>query len=520
MTPEKDEPVNPKLPINLDDLLLQRTVEGERVEYKAGWNPVRVLHTLCAFANDFHNLGGGYIVIGVGEENGRPVMPPRGLAPESLDEIQKQLLHLGHQAIQPAYHPVTATYSVEGQTILVIWAPGGETRPYKARVDLGKTSREWAYFIRKTASTVRAKGADERELLGLAATVPFDDRFNQQASLDDLLRRLIGEFLDEVGSDLAEQAPTLPLEILGRQLQVIGGPSEAPFPKNVGLLFFNETPHHFFPATQIDVVYFPEGPGGDRFEEKIFQGPLARITREAIGFIQSNYLKETVVKHSDRPEAERFWNFPQAAIEEAIVNAVYHRSYEIREPVEVRITPEDLVVLSFPGPDRSIRMEDLRSGRAVNRRYRNRRIGEFLKELDLAEGRSTGIPKILRVMKANGSPTPELESDDDRTFFLIRLPVHPAAKLEANSSGTVQEAVHDTVQDESKIARLLSVIDGEMAREEIQAALRLSNRAHLATTYLKPALVAGLVEMTLPEKPTSRLQKYRLTSSGVERLAS
>ena len=183
----------------------------------------------------------------------------------------------------------------------------------------------------------------------------------------------------------------------------------------------------FFSATQIDVVWFPEGAGGDRFEEKIFQGPLARITRDAIDFIQRNYLKETVIKHPDRPEAERFWNFPHAAIEEAVVNAVYHRSYEIREPVEVRITAEDLVVLSFPGPDRSIRMTDLRIGKAISRRYRNRRIGEFLKELDLTEGRSTGIPKILRVMKTNGSPAPVFESDKDRTSFVIRLPVHERA---------------------------------------------------------------------------------------------
>jgi ATP-dependent DNA helicase RecG len=53
-----------KLPINLADLLRQRTVEGVRIEYKAGWNPESVLHTLCAFANDFYNLGGGYLVIG------------------------------------------------------------------------------------------------------------------------------------------------------------------------------------------------------------------------------------------------------------------------------------------------------------------------------------------------------------------------------------------------------------------------------------------------------------------------
>ena len=53
-----------KLPINLNDLLRQRTVEGERIEYKTGWNPDAIIRTLCAYANDFENLGGGYVVIG------------------------------------------------------------------------------------------------------------------------------------------------------------------------------------------------------------------------------------------------------------------------------------------------------------------------------------------------------------------------------------------------------------------------------------------------------------------------
>ncbi|WP_370637443.1 ATP-binding protein [Cupriavidus sp. AU9028] len=92
----------------------------------------------------------------------------------------------------------------------------------------------------------------------------------------------------------------------------------------------------------------------------------------------------------------------------------------------VRISNDELTV-SFPGPDRSIRMEDLKVGRAVSRRYRNRRIGEFLKELDMTEGRSTGIPKILKEMAANGSPAPLFETDDDRRSFVIRLPRHPLA---------------------------------------------------------------------------------------------
>jgi ATP-dependent DNA helicase RecG len=58
-----------KLPINLEDLLRQRTVEGDRIEYKAGWNPDPIIRTLCAFANDFENLGGGYVVIAMASIN-------------------------------------------------------------------------------------------------------------------------------------------------------------------------------------------------------------------------------------------------------------------------------------------------------------------------------------------------------------------------------------------------------------------------------------------------------------------
>lgn len=501
------------LPINVRDLLEQRTIEGERVEYKAGFNPEQVLHTLCAFANDFHNLGGGYVVLGVEEEGGRPVLPPKAVDPERVDAIQKELLRLGQQCIQPPYHPLAASYTVEGRTILVLWGPGGEVRPYKAKVGLGKETKEWAYFIRRNSSTVRAKGADERELLGLAATVPFDDRYNQAATIDDLSRRLIGEFLDAVRSDLADAAPTLSMDALARRMNVVGGPAEAAFPRNVGLLFFNEEPHRFFPATQIDVVFFPEGPGGDRFEEKEFRGPLDRIARAAIEYIERSYIRETVIKHPDRPEAERFWNFPRDAIEEAIVNAVYHRSYEEREPIEVRITAADVVVLSFPGPDRSIRMEDLRAGKAISRRYRNRRIGEFLKELDLTEGRSTGIPKILRAMRSNGSPPPEFESDEDRSYFLIRLPVHERARHWPGQV-TPQATPQATPQVTPQVAKLLLAVEGELLREEVQERLGISDRKYFRMDFLAPAVDAGLVELTIPDKPRSPKQRYRLTAAG------
>ena len=509
------------LPLDITDLLHGRSVEWERLEFKAGWNPLRVLHTLCAFANDFHNLGGGYLVLGVAERDGRPVLPPVGLDPAAIDAIQKELLNLGHSAIQPPYHPIAVPYEIDGRQVLVLWAPGGQSRPYRARTSLARDSREHAWFIRKGSSTVKARGADETELLGLAATVPFDDRLNLQARVEDLSRELMLAFLREVNSDLASEAERLPLAELGRQMHVVGGTSEAPFPLNVGLMFFHLEPSRWFPVTQVDVVWFPDGAGGDQFTEKIFRGPLPRMVREALDYIRRNYIDETVTKHGDRPEATRVENFPFKAVEEAVVNAVYHRGYDVREPVEVRISPEDLVVLSYPGPDRSVRLDQLRAGRADPRRYRNRRIGEFLKELDLTEGRGTGIPKILRAMADNGSPPPEFDFDEDHSYFLVRLLVHPEARRASTDPVTEQVTEQVAVQVTEQVGRLLEVVGDEPAAgAELMERLGLTHRPSFLYSYLRPALDAGLVAMTLPDKPTSRRQAYRLTALGASWKAS
>ena len=168
-----------------------------------------------------------------------------------------------------------------------------------------------------------------------------------------------------------------------------------------------------------------------------------------------------------------------------------------------------------PGPDRSIRMDDLRAGRAVSRRYRNRRIGEFLKELDLTEGRSTGISKILKVMATNRSPAPEFETDEDRSYFLIRLPVHErAARTPPDFEITGEVTGEATGEVTGEVQRLLGALAGEMQRRELQEALGLKHEDHFRNAYLVPALDAGLIEMTVPDKPRSSKQRYRLTDRG------
>ncbi len=516
------------LPININDLLHGKPVEWERLEFKTGWNPEAVLHTLCAFANDIHNLGGGYILIGIAENNGRPVLPPVGLDPVQIETIQKELLNLGFSAIAPYYHPIAVPVEIDGRHVLVLWALGGPTRPYKAKISLRKDSKDYAYYIRKGSSTIRAKGADETELMSLAATIPHDDRVNQQARVEDLSRDLMQDYLQQVGSDLAVQAPNLSLLELGRQMGVIGGPDETPFPLNVGLMMFHPEPWRFFPAMQIDVVWFPkEGPGGNKFSEKIFKGPIPRMTRDALDYIKRNLITETVIKHRDRAEATRVENFPYAAIEEAVVNAVYHRGYDTREPVEIRLEHRELMVINYPGPDRSVRLEQLRAGRAQPRRYRNRRIGEFLKELEFTEGRCTGIPKIIEAMEKNGSPPAEFDFDEDHSFFMVRLPIHPAA-LEVAESATGNAAISSvqggagatavTEGTKSALSRHQVDIlhkcmaDGEIA--ELMTITGRTDRTKFRDQVLKPLLAGGLLKMPIPDTPTSSKQRYRTTDKG------
>ncbi len=93
------------LPINIDDLINRRVVESARVEYKKNWNAEPIVHSICAFANDIDNWGGGYLIVGVEEEDGMPKFPVEGIRKEAIDRINKELLQKCN-LIEPRYIPI------------------------------------------------------------------------------------------------------------------------------------------------------------------------------------------------------------------------------------------------------------------------------------------------------------------------------------------------------------------------------------------------------------------------------
>lgn len=136
------------------------------------------------------------------------------------------------------------------------------------------------------------------------------------------------------------------------------------------------------------------------------------------------------------------------------MNSLYHRDWTIREPVKITIEPDRISILSFSGPDHTIPMEAVRKGKALrSRRYRNRRLGEFLKELDLTESRATGIPTIQDELQANGSPQATIETDDARTYFLIDIPCHSEFAEETLSEEQI--GVKDGVKELTDIQKII-----------------------------------------------------------------
>ncbi len=147
--------------VNVQELLDASVVESTRIEYKEGFNPAAIIRTICAFANDIDNTGGGYILIGVDEENGRPKFPLKGLGTTEVENILKKLLEYCH-FIEPLHEPVVepVEYSDSSDNrkkdLVVVWVPAGYGRPYKAPKDVLKEKSIKEFFIRKFSSSVVA----------------------------------------------------------------------------------------------------------------------------------------------------------------------------------------------------------------------------------------------------------------------------------------------------------------------------------------------------------------------------
>ena len=234
---------------------------------------------------------------------------------------------------------------------------------------------------------------------------------------------------------------------------------------------FAEHPEKFIPGSYIELIRFntKEAEASDDFIEKTFAGPIWKQVQDALDYINTNVIEEKVVKLQGQAESERFFNYPYNALEEALVNAVFHKSYREQEPVEIRIYVDSIQILNYPGLAKWINLERFAEGRIKGRKYRNRRIGELFKEIDLSEKKGTGIPKILRELKKNGSPGPEFDMDDDRTYLNTIIHIRDGFDKNEIMSESMSKSMSESMS-ELEIARIQVILQYLTVHDTINSA--------------------------------------------------
>ena len=455
--------------------------------------------------------------MGVEERDGMPVFPLQGLSKERLDIIQQEIFQYCNMIV-PRYIPrmEIIDYKESGTFLIYLWCPAGDSGPYQAPhtvygIKGEKIDKTMKYWIRPASLTTDAKQDEISELYDKFNSVPYDDRINRKAKIEDIRRGFLEDFIRKSNSSLVNELNNSSLEDLLLAQEVADETDTELDIRNIGVLMFAEHPEKLIPGAQIELIRFntEEAEASDDFIEKTFTGPIWKQVQDALDYIKATVIEEKVVKIQGKAESERFYNYPYNALEEALVNAVFHKSYREAEPVEIRIYVDSIQILNYPGLAKWINLEKFEMGKIRGRKYRNRRIGELFKEIDLSEKKGTGISKIIRELKQNGSPQPEFEMDDDRNYLNTIIHIREGfdrenSIVEKNESKIVETAIETSF--ETRLKQVLNYKDlekmypiikflNENKQITIQQVMQLLNKSRTtAWRYMKILVETGLVE--------------------------
>lgn len=425
------------------DLKLLSSRESERVQWMETAADVDdVAKTLSAFANDWANLGGGYVICGAKEEkdkHGFPRIVLTGLTAARLKEVEGRVLTACRDRVSPSIAPIVQELPSADpeRRILVFIMPATRTAHlFRAHDEAGR------HYVRISRETREARNGILLELLVRKGVIEeWDRRPCTTATVNDLdllalrdsLQRM-GVFhpdrgLEEYLSEAKSLSPFVPPLCYREPLTGILRP------RNFAMLLFGRNLQSHVPgAYSLFSIY----PGVDRSEPHAerYELPNTLVEQERrlgelldvqsyVAFDKTNRIAPNAVK------------YPPKALHEAMINALAHRDYESLQPARITVFSDRIEVLS-PGPlPTGVTLEDLRLGRAPAK-WRNQSLAWFLNRLQLAQAEGQGIPTILRSMRDEGCPPPVFEANEARVTCL--LPAHPRHAL-VREYQSIEEAI-------------------------------------------------------------------------------
>ena len=411
--------------INLRELA---TRESERVEWKENVADIpELVRTACALANDYSNLGGGYIVCGAREikdEHGFQAVDLLGLTSSRFREIEGILMSHCREKVDPPIIPVISEERVgnDGERRILIFVIASTGYAHSYRPDGIESSKYW---IRLGRETREAKDALLRELLVRKGQLPpWDRRGSTTASqtdidlvaLRDTLQRLNlwnpQKSIEDYVSSQESISSFVPPLLLDDGLDKFR-------PRNFSILLFGRDPMRHVPGAY---VVFSVYRGKDRSEptaeRRDVVGSILEQTRKVIEQLNA----EAYIAFDKASPVPNQTKYPIRALQEAAVNAIVHRDYEIDQPVRITVF-SDRIEISSPGSlPRAIDEKRFVHGNAAPF-WKNQALAYFFSRLQFAQAEGQGIPTIFRTMREEGCPEPSFVIEPDRLTCV--LPAHP-----------------------------------------------------------------------------------------------
>jgi len=247
---------------------------------------------------------------------------------------------------------------------------------------------------------------------------------------------------------------------------------------------------------------------------------LVKATKQVLDKIEVENKTLAKITPKEREE-KRLWN--SVALREAVINAIVHNDYTLEVPPKFEFFADRIEITSFGSLPQGMTESEFFEGYSVPR---NKELMRIFRDLDLVEHLGSGIPRILKTYGRECFKFTEnfsrmtfpakQDTEQDTTQVTTQDTTQDTTQVTTQDTTQVtpQDTPQDTPQVTPQVKELVKILDKEMDRQEIQTKLKLSDREHFRLSYLKPALEQGFIEMTIPDKPNSRLQKYRLTILG------
>ena len=429
--------------MELVDLKTLSVRESDQIEWKENVADTDdVVATISAFANDWSNLGGGYVVCGASEEKdeyGFPRLAIVGLSAARLKEVEGKVMNACRDRVSPSIAPLVQELpgTTPDRRVLVFIMPATRS-PHLFRKQQGAGR----YYVRIGRETREARNGILRELLvRKGALEEWDRRVCLTATVNDLdllalrdaLQRM-GVFhpdrgLDEYLSETQSLSPFVPPLCVREPLTGVMRP------RNFAMLLFGRNLQAHVPgAYSLFSIY----PGIDRSEPHAERHELpGTLIDQARRLVELLDVQSYVAFDKTDRSAPNAVKYPPQALHEAMINALAHRDYEIVEPARLTVFADRVEVLSPGSVPTGVSVDELRLGRAPAK-WRNQSLAWFLNRLQFAQAEGQGIPTILRSMREEGCPPPQFQVNEARVVCI--LPAHPRHAL-AREHRTIEQAI-------------------------------------------------------------------------------